>query len=109
MSDDYARREIERQLERGPQPDEGFYRLKVTGVGETRWINVTPDRLARIAAVLSERPEEVYVMTDGSFAVAFTSEAQADEYARISGNTSVASDLHDRTKGAEVIEAYRRG
>lgn len=52
----YASTEIREQLARGPQPDEDFYRLNVSGNGRTNWVNVTPEQLERIAAVLEERP-----------------------------------------------------
>lgn len=45
-------------LEAGPFPGEDFYRLKVTGNGETHWMNVSPDQLAAIARVLSTTTEE---------------------------------------------------
>jgi hypothetical protein len=49
----YAARELQRQLDRGPYPGEDFFRLKVTGDGGTPHVNVTPDQLAAIVAVLS--------------------------------------------------------
>jgi hypothetical protein len=53
----YASELLREQLARGPQPDEGFFRMKATGAGETHWFNVTPDKLSAIADLLDE--EEV--------------------------------------------------
>jgi hypothetical protein len=40
----------------GPPPaDEGFYRVKITGTGETKWFNISPAELAAFRAVLAER------------------------------------------------------
>lgn len=44
----YARTELREQLKRGPQPDEDFFRLQVSGDGQTKTLNVSPDELARI-------------------------------------------------------------
>jgi hypothetical protein len=42
----------------GPPPaDEGFYRVKITGNGETNWLNISPAELAAFRAVLAERSE----------------------------------------------------
>lgn len=49
---EYAAMELLRQHNRGPNPEEGFYRLKVTGNGETKWVNISPDELAQIVTVL---------------------------------------------------------
>lgn len=48
----YAAKEMRRQLERGPALGEEFFRLKVTGHGETRWVNIIPEELSAIAEVL---------------------------------------------------------
>lgn len=49
----YAESEIRRLLERGTQPDEDFYRMKLTGNGETKWVNVTPEQAEKIAEVVA--------------------------------------------------------
>ena len=51
--DDYATSQIRSLMERGPSPGEDFYRLKVTGMGETNWVNVTHDELLIIAHILN--------------------------------------------------------
>ena len=48
----YAAREIRRILDLGPYPGEDFYRLKVSGNGATPHVNVTPEQLEAIAAIL---------------------------------------------------------
>jgi triacylglycerol esterase/lipase EstA (alpha/beta hydrolase family) len=48
----YAAFEMLEQLKRGPYPGEDFYRLRVTGDGSTKTVNVTADQLERIAAIL---------------------------------------------------------
>lgn len=50
----YAASEIERQLERGPYPGEDFYRLQVSGNGQTKHVNITTAQLTKIAAILRE-------------------------------------------------------
>jgi hypothetical protein len=35
-----------------PRDDEGFFRMKVAGDGETVWFNVTPEAMATIVAIL---------------------------------------------------------
>jgi hypothetical protein len=47
---EYAATEIRGLLERGPYPGEDFFRLKVTGNGETRWLNVSAEQLGAFAA-----------------------------------------------------------
>lgn len=48
----YAASELERQLERGPYQGEDFFRLKVTGDGESRWVNITAEELEVIVRAL---------------------------------------------------------
>jgi hypothetical protein len=50
----YAAREIRQQIAKGPYPGEDFFRLKLTGKGETRWVNVTPQQAERIAEALDD-------------------------------------------------------
>jgi len=53
MTDTYTTDMIDRL---GPPPaDEGFYRVKITGNGETKWFNISPAELAAFRAVLAER------------------------------------------------------
>ena len=50
----YQSRELRRLRDAGTQPDEDFFRMKLTGNGETRWINITPaqmDALIRVFEV----------------------------------------------------------
>jgi hypothetical protein len=50
----YQSRELRRVRDAGTQSDEGFFRMKLTGNGETRWINITPaqmDALIRVFEV----------------------------------------------------------
>jgi hypothetical protein len=49
----YAASEIQRQLERGPYEGEDFFRLKVSGDGQTKTVNITPAQLAEIVEVLN--------------------------------------------------------
>jgi hypothetical protein len=49
----YEAKELRKQLVRGPYAGEDFFRLKVTGNGESRWINVTREQLDAIATVLA--------------------------------------------------------
>jgi hypothetical protein len=58
----YAATELREQLERGPSPDEDFFRLNVTGNGRTNWVNITPEQLAGIVALL-EGTATAYVIT----------------------------------------------
>jgi hypothetical protein len=51
----YAASELRSLLARGPQRDEDFFRMKVTGNGETRWINVSATDLRGFIAVLEGR------------------------------------------------------
>lgn len=46
--DDYAASEVRSLLKRGPHSGEDFFRMKLTGDGETRWVNVTPAQLQKI-------------------------------------------------------------
>lgn len=48
----YAAEEVWRQIARGPHPDEDFYRLHVSGNGETKTLNVSREKLVQIAAIL---------------------------------------------------------
>lgn len=50
----YAASQVRELLARGPAEDEDFYRLKVTGAGETNWVNVTPDQLRAIERALDQ-------------------------------------------------------
>lgn len=50
----YAASEIYRQLERGPFDGEDFFRLKVSGLTTTKWVNVTREQLEKIAAILDD-------------------------------------------------------
>lgn len=63
----YAADEIRRLLANGTQPDEDFYRLKVTGYGATNWVNVTPAQLASIATLLSLDLPSVYDVPRSDF------------------------------------------
>jgi hypothetical protein len=49
----YTAGQIQDQLERGLYEGEDFFRLKVTGDGESHWVNVTPKQLAEIVEVLN--------------------------------------------------------
>lgn len=43
----------------GPPPaDEGFYRVKITGNGETNWFNVSPAELAEVRAIFAAEDED---------------------------------------------------
>lgn len=53
----YAAREIRDQLARGTQPDESFFRVKVTGNGETKWFNVSAHALDGFARVLERESQ----------------------------------------------------
>lgn len=59
MSDGYTRTMLREQLKRGPHPEEDFFRLKVTGDGETKWLNISPDDLRRIVDVIEFNAEHV--------------------------------------------------
>ena len=50
----YLASALRSQRERGTQHDEDWYRLKVTGMGETVWINVSPETLDAIIAAVAE-------------------------------------------------------
>jgi hypothetical protein len=53
-SETYASRMLRELRDAGTQPDEDFFRMKVTGNGETKWFNVTPaqmDALIRVFEV----------------------------------------------------------
>ena len=63
MHDRYAAREIEKLTERGPSAGEDFYRLKMTGTGETRWVNVTPAQADAIRDVLEPERAEAGAMS----------------------------------------------
>jgi len=53
MTDTYATSMIDKL---GPPPaDEGFYRVKITGSGETKWFNISPVELAQIRAIFAAR------------------------------------------------------
>jgi hypothetical protein len=53
MSDTYATSMID---ELGSPPaSEGFYRVKITGNGETNWLNISPAELAAFRAILAQR------------------------------------------------------
>lgn len=41
----YASRMLRELRDAGTQPDEDFYRMKVTGNGESKWFNITPAQL----------------------------------------------------------------
>lgn len=50
----YESRELRRLRDAGTQTDEDFFRMKLTGNGETRWLNITPaqmDALIRVFEV----------------------------------------------------------
>lgn len=48
----YAANELREQLARGPHAGEDFFRLNVSGNGRSNWVNITPEQLAGIVAVL---------------------------------------------------------
>jgi hypothetical protein len=50
----YAARELLDTLRAGPYADEDFHRLQVTGRLSSKWVNITPDQLRRIATILDE-------------------------------------------------------
>lgn len=54
--DNVAESNIRRLLDAGPSEGEDFFRLKLTGHGETQWMNVTPERMEAIAAVFAPDP-----------------------------------------------------
>lgn len=45
---------LEQMLMAGPAPGEDFHRMKVTGNGETNWINIKPSQLVSIVALIEE-------------------------------------------------------
>lgn len=55
MHGPYPTKELRRLMDDGPSPGEDFYRVKVTGSGETHWFNVTPDELDAITRILERR------------------------------------------------------
>ena len=57
MTDSYAASELQRLLVAGPHPDEDFFRLKVTGNGSTKWVNISLQQLAAIHQLLTTDPE----------------------------------------------------
>jgi hypothetical protein len=65
MFDTYLTDRLRDQLERGTQPDEGFFRIKVTGNGETHWMNISPEQLAAIIKALEPRWETTVNWEDG--------------------------------------------
>lgn len=48
----YAAKQVRHIVAAGPAPGESFFRLKVTGNGESTWVNVSREELEAIAAVL---------------------------------------------------------
>jgi hypothetical protein len=50
----YAASELLDTLRAGPYADEDFHRLQVTGKLSSKWVNITPDQLRRIATILDE-------------------------------------------------------
>jgi hypothetical protein len=53
----YAARMLRLVHDIGPHEDEGFFRLKVTGAGQSPWVNVTPGQLAAIADILDTKDD----------------------------------------------------
>lgn len=53
----YAAKLIREQIARGTQPGEGFYRVKVTGQGETVWFNVSEYALDGFARALEREAQ----------------------------------------------------
>lgn len=51
--DNYLVRELTRLRDAGTHPDEDFFRMKFTGNGETKWLNVTPAQYDAILTALS--------------------------------------------------------
>lgn len=51
---DYAASEVRALLKRGTQPDEDFFRMKITGNGETMWVNITPAQLEVIGIIVDD-------------------------------------------------------
>lgn len=54
LSPSYAVAMLRELLLAGPYEGEDFFRVKATGNGETKWFNVSPEKLAKIADVLAE-------------------------------------------------------
>lgn len=48
----YASDQLQILLNNGPNPGERFYRLKVTGNGETNWVNITTAQLIDLINLL---------------------------------------------------------
>lgn len=48
----YATAQVRALLNRGPHADEDFFRVKITGDGETRWFNVSSEMLEQFAQIL---------------------------------------------------------
>jgi hypothetical protein len=61
---------LEQMLMAGPYPGEDFHRMKITGNGETSWINIKPSQLATIVALIEE---------DSNVAAAFRERAKHAE------------------------------
>jgi hypothetical protein len=58
----YARTMLREQLDRGPDPGEDFFRLKVTGKSETKWLNVSPAELANIIDAIDFSDDHVRIV-----------------------------------------------
>jgi hypothetical protein len=50
----YEAQEMVKQLKRGPYSGEDFFRLQVSGNGQTRHINITPEQLRSLAMLLDQ-------------------------------------------------------
>ena len=50
----YAATEMLEQFKRGPYEGEDFFRMQVSGNGKTRWVNISPAALVRIATILDQ-------------------------------------------------------
>lgn len=56
MSDTaYIANEIRKLLHHGPNPEEGFFRVKFSGSEATHWMNISPEALATVASALENR------------------------------------------------------
>lgn len=78
----HAARELRRLYECGPYPGEDFHRLKVTGNGESRWLNITPAQLKVIAGMLDET--ELYSTLRAEIAEALGNRNRSDFADRVS-------------------------
>jgi hypothetical protein len=91
---DYQRDQVQDVLRGGPAPGDDFFRMKVSGLEQSNWFNLTREQLEQIQRIVTGTPPKLEILTVRD------PDSATDVYMWVDGEQSVHYESDDVDPGA---------